>query len=113
MLHSVQSKEKGPFGIKIYKICESLSGYCLGFSIYTGKKPDQAATQGILSSEAIVIELMEPYLQNGHTVFVDNWYTSPSLFLNLAGKKNKCSRDSKSQPQKHATAVQVNKNGER
>jgi hypothetical protein len=30
---------------------------------------------------------MEPYLQNGHTVFIDNWYTSPSLFLNLAGKK--------------------------
>ena len=65
----------------------TLSGYCLGFSIYRGKKPDQAATHGILSSEAIVIELMEPYLQNGHTLFIDNWYTRPSLFLNLAGKK--------------------------
>ena len=30
---------------------------------------------------------MEPYLQNGHTVFIDNCYTSPSLFLTLAGKK--------------------------
>jgi hypothetical protein len=30
---------------------------------------------------------MEPHLQNGHTVFIDNWFTSPSLFLNLAGKK--------------------------
>jgi len=45
-----------------------------------------------------VIEFMESYLQNGHTVFIDNWFTSPSLFLNLA-KKNKCSRDSKSLPQ--------------
>jgi hypothetical protein len=80
-------KKRARFGIKIYKICESLSGYCLGFSIYTGKKPDRATTQGILSSEAIVIELMEPYLQNGHTVFVDNWFTSPSLFLNLAERK--------------------------
>jgi hypothetical protein len=56
-----------------------------------------------------MIELMEPYLQNGHTVFIDKWYTSPSLFLNLGEKNNKCSRDSKSQPQKHATAVQVKK----
>jgi hypothetical protein len=30
---------------------------------------------------------MKPYLQNGHTVFMDNWYTSPSLFLNLGGQK--------------------------
>ena len=80
-------QKRARFGIKIYKICESVSGYCLGFSIYTGKKPAQAETQGILSSEAIVMELMEPYLQNGHTVFVDNWFTSPSLFLNLAGKE--------------------------
>ena len=71
-------QKRARFGIKIYKICESVSGYCLGFSIYTGKKPAQAETQGILSSEAIVIELMEPYLQNGHTVFTDNWFTSPS-----------------------------------
>jgi hypothetical protein len=59
-----------------------------------------------------VIELREPYLLNGHTVFIDNWFTSPSLFINLEKKKNKCSWDSKSLPQKHARAVQVNKKGE-
>jgi len=53
-------QKRARFGIKIYKVCESVSGYCSGFSIHTGEKPDQAATQGILSSEAIVIELMEP-----------------------------------------------------
>lgn len=80
-------QKRARFGITIYKICESVSGYCLGFSIYTGKKFTQAEAQGILFSEAIVMELMGPYLKNGHTVFVDNWYTSPSLFLNLAEKK--------------------------
>jgi hypothetical protein len=80
-------QKRARFGIKIYRICEPVSGYYLGFSIHTGKKPDQAQTQGILSSEAIVMDLMEPYLQNGHTVFVDNWFSSPSLFLNLAEKK--------------------------
>jgi hypothetical protein len=41
----------------------------------------------MLSSEAIVIELLEPYLQHGHTVFMGNWYISLSLFLKLGGKK--------------------------
>jgi hypothetical protein len=36
----------------------------------------------ILSSEAIVIEPMEPYPQNGHTVFIDNW-----LQKKVTGKK--------------------------
>jgi hypothetical protein len=112
-LRYVQSnpRKMARFVIKIYKICESVSAYCIEFSIYRGKKPDQGETQGILCSVTIVNEMVEPYLQHGHTVFMDNWYTSPSLFLKLGEKK--CNRDSKSQPQKHATAVQCNKNGER
>jgi hypothetical protein len=50
--------KRARFGIKVYKICESASAYCLRFSIYTGKKLDQAKSQGILSSKAIVIELL-------------------------------------------------------
>jgi hypothetical protein len=71
---------------KIYKICESESGYCLGFDIYTGKKPNEA-TEGMPTSEAVVMNLMEPYLDKGHTVFVDNWYTSPSLFISLTERQ--------------------------
>jgi hypothetical protein len=37
-------RKRARFGIKVYKICESVSAYCLVFSIYTGKKPDQAET---------------------------------------------------------------------
>jgi hypothetical protein len=75
------------FGVKICKICESVSGYCLGFSVYAGKDADQAETQGVVPSEAIVFELMEPYLRNGHTVFTGNSHTSPSLFLKLREQK--------------------------
>jgi hypothetical protein len=104
-------QKRARFGIRIYKICESVSGYCLGFCICTGKKPAQAETQGILSRKAIVMELMEPYLQNGHTVFIDNWFTSPSLFLNLAEKKTNAVGtvrvDRKNMPQQ----FQVNKMG--
>ncbi|KAL3185115.1 hypothetical protein MRX96_030995 [Rhipicephalus microplus] len=30
--------KRARFGVKFYKLCESSSGYCLNFSIYTGKK---------------------------------------------------------------------------
>jgi hypothetical protein len=32
---------------------------------------------------SIVMTLMKPYLQKGHILYVDNWYTSPKLFLEL------------------------------
>jgi hypothetical protein len=70
------------FGIKFYKICESNSGYCSDFDIYTGKKPKPANKENP-TSEAVVVDLMQPYLDNGYTVFVDNWYTSPSSFVRL------------------------------
>jgi hypothetical protein len=63
-------QRRARFGIKFYKIGESNSGYSSGFDIYTGKKPE-LANKEIPTSEAVVIDLMQPYLDNGHTVFVD------------------------------------------
>jgi hypothetical protein len=57
----------------------------LGFDIYTVKKPK--ATGGIPTSEAVGMNLMEPYLDKGHTMFVDNWYTSPSLYIRLTERQ--------------------------
>ncbi|KAG8239405.1 hypothetical protein J437_LFUL017987 [Ladona fulva] len=34
----------------------------------------------------IVGTLIKPYLEKGHTLFVDNWYSSPALFLWLHNK---------------------------
>jgi hypothetical protein len=75
--------KRARFGIKIYKICESSSGYCLDFEIYTGKKTETS----LPASEGIVYKLMEPYTSDGYTVFLDNWYSSPVLFHNLKNKK--------------------------
>ncbi|XP_063233662.1 piggyBac transposable element-derived protein 4-like [Bacillus rossius redtenbacheri] len=72
--------KRARFGIKIYKLCDSKTGYCFSFSIYTGKTEGKQAT---LASEAIVMKLMEPYQGVGHTLFVDNWYSSPKLFEEL------------------------------
>lgn len=48
--------------------------------------PDRSSTMVdsenlyIGKSGAIVEALMKPYLGNGHTLYIDNWYSSPALF---------------------------------
>ena len=33
--------------------------------------------------EAVVMELMAPYLSRGYNLYIDNWYSSPTLFEKL------------------------------
>ncbi|KAH8036935.1 hypothetical protein HPB51_007358 [Rhipicephalus microplus] len=40
--------KRARFGVKFYKLCESSSGYCLNFSIYTRKSEKTPATDGLL-----------------------------------------------------------------
>lgn len=63
------------YGIKIFKLCAE-GGYCLTYKIYSGKEQDQRATN---LSAKVVLELVEPYLDFGRTVYTDNWYTSVPL----------------------------------
>nr|XP_054930729.1 piggyBac transposable element-derived protein 4-like [Dermacentor andersoni] len=42
-------------------------------------------------SGSVVLELLQDYLGKGHSLFVDNWYSSPALFNCLQDKKtNAC-----------------------
>lgn len=75
--------KRARFGLKFYKLCESSSGYCLNFSIYTGKSEKTPATDGLLCSEAVVLDLVGKHLHDGHTIYMDNWYSSPILFRRL------------------------------
>lgn len=62
------------YGIKIFKLC-CHDFYTLQYNIYAGKKADI----GQSVSTKVVLELMEPYLNEGKCLFVDNWYTSIDL----------------------------------
>ena len=79
------------FHIKLFQISESTSGYILGFHVYTGKnlscisnasKPlDPECTK----TTKIVLRLLEStnLLDQGHHIYMDNYYTSPELFSEL------------------------------
>lgn len=62
------------YGVKIFKLC-CHSFYTLQYKIYAGKE----AVIGQSVSTKVVMDLMEPYLDEGRCLFVDNWYTSIDL----------------------------------
>ena len=73
-------KKPTRFGIKVWVISESKTGYVLDFQIYTG------ATNDVLKhglGYRVVMDLIEQYQHKGHCLFVDNFYTSPKLLIDL------------------------------
>ena len=82
--------KKSRFGIKIFQVCESASGYCYKFRIYAGKlapaeeihriMPD---VPGATYTDKITVYMVGPLLDCGYHLYIDNWYTSVRLFKYL------------------------------
>jgi hypothetical protein len=91
--------KRARFGIKFYKICESSSGYCLSFEIYTG---DDVTDPTLPASTNVVLNMCEPLLDKGHTLFIDNWYSSPDLFRSLKDRQTNVIGTVRQNRKKHA-----------
>lgn len=82
------------FGIKLFLLCDCDTGYILDFIIYTGATSDIkdfTDRYDIGKSGSIVMSLLEPYVEKGHMLYIDNWYTSPNLLETLHKKRtNAC-----------------------
>ena len=74
----------GRFGIKAFTLAESSSGYLLNSKIYTGKEGN--VVERDLGKKAVLC-VMEPFLDKGYYVFMDNYYTSVALFEELEERK--------------------------
>ena len=82
-------KKHKRFGIKIYKLCDSL-GYTYDMSVYLGKQK-QYATAEITATHGTVLQLIRRVEGLGHKIFMDNYFTSPALFDDLFQRKiNAC-----------------------
>lgn len=73
--------KRARFGVKFYKLCESKSGYCMKFKIYTGQDKDKNSITS--ASENVTLFMCTPIANFGHTLFMDSWYSSPNLFQKL------------------------------
>lgn len=69
------------YGVKSYQLCDSENGFCCRFELYTEASDLPASAKG--KTYDLVMRLMQPYLNEGQCLFVDNYYTSPTLFTDL------------------------------
>ena len=69
------------YGVKSYQLCDSGNGFCCRFEIYTSVSTDPPNGKG--KTYGLVMRLIQPYLNVGRCLFVDNCYTSPILFTAL------------------------------
>lgn len=65
------------YGIKFFELTTSY-GYALNIIIYQGKNSDEPDDKSSKTAK-IVLELMQPYLEKGHHLYMDNYYNSVSL----------------------------------
>lgn len=86
----IRSK-RARFGIKLFELCTS-NGILLDFLVYHGKMRSelfQTPAQELLFSEQIPVTLLHNYLDKGHRLFIDNYYTSPALAQYLLDRSTK------------------------
>ncbi|KAE9521286.1 hypothetical protein AGLY_018305 [Aphis glycines] len=81
----IQNK-RHKYGIKLYMLTEP-AGLVIKFAIYTGVFDDMGG-QGHASK--VVLHLMSEKLENGHSLYMDNFYNSFDLATSLIQKNTYC-----------------------
>ena len=73
------------WGIKVFVLSDAVNGYVCRIQIYTGKVVD-LVKQDIGLCSKVVLELLDGLEAPHPKIYMDNYYTSPTLFLALYRK---------------------------
>ena len=71
-------KKPVKWGLKLWCLCDSDTGYCVAFNVYIGSNRDNQQANLDLGYR-VVMGLMPNYLNKHHHVFADNFFTSVHL----------------------------------
>ena len=74
---STFAKCRPPWGVKVWELRESKTGYCLNFDVYTGRVEGRLPEFGL--GRRVVMNMMQPYLDRQHHVYFDRFFASPKL----------------------------------
>lgn len=101
-------KKRHRFGIKFFVAADCETGYVLDFLIYTGATTEIIEYKEELGKSGnVVMTLLYPYLNKGHKLYIDNWYSSPLLAQTLFENKTNCCGTVK-QNRKHMPKLKKN-----
>jgi len=78
-------KKRKPFGIKMFKLCDS-TGYTYDMNVYLGKDR-QRAEKHLTVTHTTVTNLTSGVEGFWHKLYMDNFFSSPDLYDDLAQKK--------------------------
>ena len=70
------------WGIKVWVYSDSVNGYIVTFDVYTDADPAMPSYPKGLAHH-VVTKLLRPFYGKGYTVYMENYYTSPVLFMDL------------------------------
>lgn len=79
-LQYMPNKHHHKFGLKLWNLCESSTGYTLNADLYPGRSARHSA-KGL--GYDVCFKLMDPYFGVGHYLYVDNFFTSIHLAEDL------------------------------
>lgn len=65
--------------IKLWMLCNSKTGYCYNFDIYSGRDLDFDDLSNVGTTAAVVCKLCQGIWTSQRNVFTDRYYTSPTL----------------------------------
>ena len=70
------------WGIKLWVLADSSNGYTVDFDIYIGRAAGRDVSAHGRGYD-VVMRLIQPFLRQGYHLFVDNFYSSVTLFKDL------------------------------
>nr|XP_045612925.1 piggyBac transposable element-derived protein 4-like [Procambarus clarkii]XP_045612926.1 piggyBac transposable element-derived protein 4-like [Procambarus clarkii]XP_045612927.1 piggyBac transposable element-derived protein 4-like [Procambarus clarkii] len=79
--------KRNRFGPKSFIVCDCKTEYILDILLYTGDSTELTRSDDLGVSGSVVQTLMENYLDKGHILYLDRWYSSPVLFAYLVEHK--------------------------
>lgn len=79
-------KKRNRFGIKLFVLCDVETGYIVEFIVYCGLQTEIESVPNLGITGSVETELLKNYTFCNRELYVDNWYSSPQLFLYLKAR---------------------------
>lgn len=76
----LQYNKRATFGLKTFVLVECETGYVYNLKLYSGQLLRELNSKPLGASGSIVLHLTEHLLQQGRTLFLNNYHSSPALY---------------------------------